>query len=103
MKKRRFCRRWDVKINSQTIAQLRGLSRAIGKKVVIGSIVRTWFAGFFAPTTLWLVRPGYSMRRAFMGWMLAARLAGMMAAKNEQIASATAAIVSAAGSHDDTP
>ena len=38
-----------------------------------------------------------------MGWMLAARLAGMMAAKKEQIARATAAMVRAVGSQEETP
>ncbi len=46
---------------------------------------------------------GYSMRRAFMGSMPAARLAGMSAAKKEQIASATAAMVRAVGSQEETP
>ena len=32
MKKRRFCRRWDVKINSQIIAQLRGFVKGDWKK-----------------------------------------------------------------------
>jgi hypothetical protein len=45
----------------------------------------------------------YSVRRAFMGWMEAARFAGMMAATKEQMASATAAIVRASGSQDGTP
>src|SRR5256885_12473001 len=38
-----------------------------------------------------------------MGEIDAARFAGMMAAKNEQIASAPAATVSASGSHEETP
>ncbi len=38
-----------------------------------------------------------------MGEMEAARFAGMMAAKNEQIASAPAATLSAKGSHEETP
>jgi hypothetical protein len=45
----------------------------------------------------------YSMRRACMGEMEAARLAGMMAAKNEQTASAPAATVNASGSEEETP
>jgi hypothetical protein len=45
----------------------------------------------------------YSMRSACMGDIDAARLAGMMAAKNEQIASAPAAMPSASGSQDETP
>jgi len=50
-------------------------------------------------------RSGYfhSMRRAFMGEMEAARLAGMMAAKKEQMPSAPAATVRAKGSHEETP
>ena len=48
-------------------------------------------------------RKVHSMRRAFMGWMLAARLAGMMAAKKEQIARATDAMVRAEGSQEETP
>ena len=38
-----------------------------------------------------------------MGEMEAARFAGMMAAKKEQIASAPAATPSAKGSHEETP
>jgi hypothetical protein len=38
-----------------------------------------------------------------MGEMEAARLAGIMAAKNEQIASAPAATASASGSQEETP
>ena len=45
----------------------------------------------------------YSILRAFMGWMLAARLAGMTAAKNEQKARETAATDSANGSHELIP
>lgn len=45
----------------------------------------------------------YSMRSAFIGEMDAARFAGMMAAKNEQIASAPAATVRATGSQEETP
>jgi len=45
----------------------------------------------------------YSILSAFMGEIDAARFAGIMAAKNEQIASAPAATVSAGGSHEDTP
>jgi hypothetical protein len=46
---------------------------------------------------------GHSVRRAFMGWMEAARLAGITAAQKEQTASATAAIVRASGSQEGTP
>ena len=49
------------------------------------------------------VAAGYSIRRALMGEMEAARLAGMMAAKKEQIASAPAAAVKASGSEEETP
>jgi hypothetical protein len=45
----------------------------------------------------------YSILNAFIGEMDAARFAGMMAAKKEQIASATPATVSASGSHEETP
>src|SRR4029077_17312448 len=45
----------------------------------------------------------YSVRRAFMGEMDAARRAGMMAAKNAAIASADAAMLRASGSQLDTP
>jgi hypothetical protein len=45
----------------------------------------------------------YSVRRALMGWMEAARFAGMMAAKKEQMASAPAATVRANGSQEETP
>lgn len=45
----------------------------------------------------------HSTRRAAMGEMAAARLAGMTAAKNEHVANATVARVSATGSPDDTP
>ena len=45
----------------------------------------------------------YSILSAFMGEIDAARFAGMMAAKNEQIASAPTATVSASGSHQATP
>jgi len=38
-----------------------------------------------------------------MGWMLAARLAGIMAAKKEQTASAPAEMPRAAGSQEETP
>jgi hypothetical protein len=48
-------------------------------------------------------RKVHSMRRAFMGSIPAARLAGMRAAKKEQIAKATAAIVRADGSQEETP
>ncbi len=48
-------------------------------------------------------RGRYSILRAFMGEMEAARFAGMMAAKNEQIASAPAATLSAKGSQEETP
>jgi hypothetical protein len=50
-----------------------------------------------------LVEVSYSMRSAFMGSMLAARFAGIRAAKKEQIASETAAIVNAVGSQEETP
>ena len=43
------------------------------------------------------------MRSAFMGSMLAARFAGINAAKKEQVAKATAAMVRAVGSHEETP
>ena len=45
----------------------------------------------------------YSILSAFMGDIDAARVAGMIAAKNEQIASAPAATASASGSHEETP
>src|SRR6266446_9389913 len=45
----------------------------------------------------------YSRRRAFIGEIEAARFAGIMAAKNEQMASAPPATVRASGSHDETP
>jgi len=47
--------------------------------------------------------PVYSILRAFMGEMEAARLAGMAAAKKEQMPSALAATVRAKGSHEETP
>jgi hypothetical protein len=46
---------------------------------------------------------GYSRRRAFMGEIEAARLAGMMAAKKEHVPKAMAAAESAAGSQEATP
>jgi hypothetical protein len=45
----------------------------------------------------------YSTRRAWVGEMEAARLAGMMAAKKEQMARATAEMESASGSQEETP
>jgi hypothetical protein len=45
----------------------------------------------------------YSILSAFMGEMEAARLAGMMAAKKEQIASDIVATLSAGGSQEETP
>src|ERR1700674_2098502 len=45
----------------------------------------------------------YSILSAFLGEIDAARFAGMMAAKKEQIASAPAATVSASGSQEETP
>jgi len=45
----------------------------------------------------------YSVRRALMGWMEAARFAGMTAAKKEQMARAAAAMVRAKGSQEGTP
>ncbi len=45
----------------------------------------------------------YSIRNAFMGEMEAARSAGIIAAKKEQVASAMAATVSASGSQVKTP
>jgi len=45
----------------------------------------------------------YSVLRAFMGEIDAARLAGIMAAKNVQMASALAATASASGSQMETP
>jgi len=45
----------------------------------------------------------YSLFRAFKGEMDAALLAGMIAAKNAEIASALAAIVRAKGSQLETP
>jgi hypothetical protein len=45
----------------------------------------------------------YSMRSACIGEIEAARLAGMMAAKKEQIARAPAAIPNANGSQEVTP
>src|ERR1700691_5853335 len=48
-------------------------------------------------------RRDYSILRAVMGEMEAARFAGIMAAKKEQTASAPAAIVSASGSQEETP
>jgi hypothetical protein len=46
---------------------------------------------------------GYSVRSALIGEIDAARAAGIMAAKNEQIASAPAATIRASGSQDLTP
>ena len=46
---------------------------------------------------------GYSILSAFIGEMDAARFAGMMAAKKEQIANAPAATVRASGSQEETP
>jgi hypothetical protein len=43
------------------------------------------------------------MRSACIGDIEAARLAGIMAAKNEQIASAPAANANASGSQEETP
>ena len=45
----------------------------------------------------------YSMRSAFIGAMLAARFAGITAAKNEQTANEPAATTNASGSHHFTP
>src|SRR5689334_8851015 len=59
-----------------------------------GQNVRAWPA---------MVVPRYSMRRACIGEMEAARLAGMMAAKKEQMARATAAALRASGSQEETP
>ena len=83
MKKAPFDRRLDENFNSLSIAQ-------------IERFVKGWPQDFD-------VQVAYSIRSAFIGWMPAARFAGMIAAKNEQIASATAAIVKAVGSQDDTP
>ena len=47
--------------------------------------------------------PHYSILRAFIGEIDAARFAGIMAARNEQIASAPAATARANGSHEETP
>jgi len=46
---------------------------------------------------------GYSVLRALIGEIDAARPAGMMAAKNAQIASEIAATLSASGSQNETP
>jgi hypothetical protein len=48
-------------------------------------------------------RRDYSILRAVMGEMEAARFAGIMAAKKEQTASAPAAMVNASGSQEETP
>ena len=48
-------------------------------------------------------RMRYSILSAFMGEMEAARLAGMMAAKKEQIASDIVATLNAGGSQEETP
>lgn len=48
-------------------------------------------------------REHHSIRRAVMGEMEAARVAGITAAMNEHSASAPAANVSASGSHEETP
>ncbi len=45
----------------------------------------------------------YSVLSALIGEMLAARLAGMIAAKKAEIASATAAMLNASGSQKETP
>ena len=45
----------------------------------------------------------YSVLRAFIGEIDAARLAGIMAAKNAQMASALVATASASGSQMETP
>ena len=45
----------------------------------------------------------HSIRSASTGEIDAARPAGIIAAKNEQIASATAATLNASGSHEETP
>ncbi len=45
----------------------------------------------------------YSVLSALIGEMLAARLAGMIAAKKAEIASATAATLNASGSQKETP
>jgi hypothetical protein len=50
-----------------------------------------------------LRRTLYSILNAFMGEIAAARLAGMMAAKNALVASALAARLSAKGSQLETP
>jgi hypothetical protein len=59
----------------------------------------SWHAKFWVERTV----AAYSVRRAFMGWMEAARLAGIRAATNEQAARAHAARASANGSHEGTP
>jgi hypothetical protein len=46
---------------------------------------------------------GHSTRRAWVGEMDAARLAGMMAAKKEQMARAMAEMERARGSQEETP
>src|SRR6202035_2070150 len=48
-------------------------------------------------------RYAYSILSAFIGEIEAARFAGIIAAKNEQIASAPAATLRASGSHEVTP
>jgi len=53
--------------------------------------------------TSYLCLQHYSILSAFIGEMEAARFAGMMAAKKEQMASAPAATLSANGSHEETP
>jgi hypothetical protein len=52
---------------------------------------------------LFIILPVYSVRKARIGEMTAARAAGMIAARNEEIVSAQAAAARASGSQGETP
>jgi hypothetical protein len=79
--------------------QEHGLSASIHEPDGLGRVPKP---GWYEENSL-RIRYRYSILRASMGEMEAARFAGMMAAKNEQIARAPAATPRASGSHEETP
>jgi hypothetical protein len=101
MKKAPFDRRFGEEIDSLSLAQSRDFVKDERQKRRNRIDLADMGRSVLRPYNI--VVFGYSRRRALMGWMLAARFAGMIAARNEQIARATAAMVRAVGSQDETP
>ena len=79
--------------------------RCASREITVSLSWLRWYtrATLRAFRQVFFARRRYSMRKASVGEMEAARFAGIMAARNELIARATAATLSAKGSQLETP